>query len=65
MDRILKSALITHQLKNNFIKKDQLKNVGILINGVNMKTSSGYGYGKASTYQYQEVKKKKPWYKRS
>ena len=50
---------------NNFIKKDQLKNVGILINGVNMKTSSGYGYGKASTYQYQEVKKKKPWYKRS
>lgn len=50
---------------NNFIKKDQLKNVGILINGVNMKTSSGYGYGRASTYQYQEVKKKKPWYKRA
>jgi tyrosine-protein kinase Etk/Wzc len=49
----------------NFIKKEQLQNVGILINGVNMKTAYGYGYGKKYNYQYQEVKEKKPWYKRS
>lgn len=50
---------------NNFIKKEQLKNIGILINGVNMKTAYGYGYGKTSSYQYQEINEKKPWYKRS
>lgn len=50
----------------NFIKKEQLQNVGILINGVNMKSEYGYGYGKKYNYQYQDVKeKKKPWYKRS
>lgn len=49
---------------NSFIKKGQLKNVGVLINGVNMKTAYGYGYGRNYSYQYQEVKVKKPWYKR-
>ncbi|PTS93225.1 hypothetical protein DBR27_18750, partial [Flavobacterium sp. HMWF030] len=50
---------------SGFIKKEQLKNVGILINGVNLKTAYGYGYGVSYGYQYQEVKAKKPWYKRS
>ncbi|WP_343694788.1 polysaccharide biosynthesis tyrosine autokinase [Flavobacterium sp.] len=50
---------------SNFIKKDQLKNVGILINAVNMKTAYGYGYGQNYSYQYQEVKAKRPWYKRN
>ena len=50
---------------NSFIKNKQLKNVGILINGVNMKTAYGYGYGKNYTYQYQEMNLKKPWYKRA
>lgn len=49
----------------NFIKKEQLKNVGIVINGVNMKTAYGYGYGVSYGYHYQEAKVKKPWYKRS
>ena len=51
---------------NNLIKKDQLKNVGILINGVNMKTAFGYGYGygQSYTYEYKDAKAKKPWYKR-
>lgn len=49
---------------SNFIKKEQLKNVGIVINGVNMKNAYGYGYGASYGYQYQEVKVKKPWYKR-
>lgn len=48
---------------NNFIKKEQLKNVGILINGVNMKTA--YGYGMNYGYTYQEAKIKKRWYKRN
>lgn len=48
----------------NFIKKDQLKNVGIVINGVNLKTAYGYGYGVSYGYQYQEAKVKRPWYKR-
>ena len=56
-----KSALVQ---VNNFIKKEQLKNLGILINGVNMKTAYGYGYGQNYSYQYQEVNNKKPWYKR-
>ncbi|WP_289661598.1 GumC family protein [Flavobacterium panacagri] len=50
---------------SNFIKKEQLKNVGIVINGVNMKNAYGYGYGVSYGYQYQEAKVKKPWYKRS
>ena len=50
---------------SGFIKKEQLKNVGILINGVNLKTAYGYGYGVSYGYQYQEVKAKRPWYKRS
>lgn len=50
---------------NSFIKNEQLKNVGILINGVNMKTAYGYGYGKSYTYQYKEMNIKKPWYKRA
>lgn len=49
---------------SNLIKKEQLKNVGILINGVNMKTAYGYGYGVNYGYQYKETKEKKPWYKR-
>lgn len=53
-----KSSLV--QL-NNFIKKEQLKNVGILINGVNMKSTYGYNYG----YDYQEKKAKKSWFKKS
>lgn len=50
---------------NNFIKKEQLKNVGILINAVNMKTAYGYGYGPNYGYHYQETKIKRPWYKKS
>jgi capsular exopolysaccharide synthesis family protein len=50
---------------SNFIKKEQLKNVGILINGVNMKTAFSYGYGQSYGYQYQEAKVKKPWFKKN
>lgn len=50
---------------NKFIKKKQLKNVGILINEVNMKSSYGYNYGINYGYQYQEQKAKKSWFKRS
>ncbi|WP_348825373.1 GumC family protein [Flavobacterium aestuarii] len=49
------------QLKN-FIKKGQLKNVGIVINGISDKNVYGYGY----TYTYKEEKKdKKPWFKKN
>ena len=48
---------------NNFINKEQLKNVGIVINSVNMKKAYGYGYGQDYNYQYQELNLKKPWYK--
>lgn len=48
---------------NNFIKKEQLKNVGIVINGVNMKTAYGYNYGANYTYQYQEKNVKKSLFK--
>jgi capsular exopolysaccharide synthesis family protein len=59
-----KSSLV--QL-NNFIKKDQLKNVGLLINEVNMKSSYGYNYGVnyGYGYQYQEKKVKKSWFKKA
>ncbi|MBX9808081.1 MAG: polysaccharide biosynthesis tyrosine autokinase, partial [Flavobacteriaceae bacterium] len=52
---------------NNFIKKDQLKNVGVLINDVNMKSSYGYNYGVnyGYGYQYQEKKVKKSWFKKA
>jgi hypothetical protein len=52
---------------NNFIKKDQLKNVGILINGVTAKSSYGYNYGinYGYGYQYQEKKVKKSWLKKA
>lgn len=52
---------------NNFIKKEQLKNVGILINEVNMKSSYGYNYGVnyGYDYQYQEQKAKKSWFKKA
>jgi capsular exopolysaccharide synthesis family protein len=56
-----KSTLI--QL-NNFIKKEQLKNVGIVINGVSKKSAYGYNYGSNYSYQYQEKKIKNPWFKR-
>jgi capsular exopolysaccharide synthesis family protein len=49
---------------NNFIKKEQLKNVGIVINGVSRKSAYGYNYGSNYSYQYQEKKIKKPWFKR-
>jgi Mrp family chromosome partitioning ATPase len=59
-----KSALVR---LNNFIKKEQLKNVGILINGVNAKSSYGYNYGinYGYGYQYQEKKVKKGWFKKA
>lgn len=47
---------------NNFVKKEQLKNVGIVINGV--RKNSGYGYDYSYNYDYQDQSKKKPWYKR-
>ncbi|MFA9191526.1 polysaccharide biosynthesis tyrosine autokinase [Flavobacterium sp. FZUC8N2.13] len=50
---------------NNFIKKGQLKNVGIVINGVSKKSAYGYNYGSNYSYQYQEKTIKKPWFKRS
>jgi len=50
---------------NNFIKKEQLKNVGIVINGVSKKSSYGYNYGSNYSYQYQEQKIKKPWFIRA
>ena len=49
---------------NNFIKKKQLKNVGILINDVNMKSSYGYNYGINYGYQYEEQKVKKSLFKK-
>ena len=59
-----KSSLV--QL-NKFINKEQLKNVGILINEVNMKSSYGYNYGVnyGYGYQYQEKQVKKSWFKKS
>lgn len=48
---------------NNFIKKEQLKNVGIVINGVSKKSAYGYNYGSNYNYQYQEQKIKKSWFK--
>ena len=59
-----KSSLV--QL-NKFINKEQLKNVGILINEVNMKSSYGYNYGVnyGYGYQYQEKQAKKSWFKKS
>jgi len=48
---------------NKFIKKKQLKNVGVLINEVNMKSSYGYNYGINYGYEYQEPKTKKSWFK--
>jgi capsular exopolysaccharide synthesis family protein len=52
---------------NKFIKKGQLKNVGILLNEVNTKKSYGYNYGVnyGYGYQYQEKKEKKRWFKRA
>ena len=46
---------------NDFIKKGQLKNVGVVINGINKKSIYGYSY----SYTYQEKKVKVPWFKRS
>lgn len=44
---------------NNFIKKEQLKNVGIVINGVRLKNSYGYNYGSIYNQQQQEISVKK------
>jgi capsular exopolysaccharide synthesis family protein len=59
-----KSSLV--QL-NKFIKKEQLKNVGILINDVNTKKAYGYNYGVnyGYSYEYQEKKVKKSWFKKA
>ncbi|MGM8363559.1 GumC family protein [Flavobacterium sp. ARAG 55.4] len=46
---------------NDFIKKGQLKNVGVIINGISKKSAYGYSYN----YSYQEKKVKAPWFKRS
>lgn len=45
---------------NNFIKKGQLKNVGIVLNGINRKSTYGYNY----SYRYKEKKEKKSWFKK-
>lgn len=52
---------------NNFIKKGQLKNVGIIINQVSSKSSYGYNYGinYGYGYEYQEKKAKRSWFKKS
>lgn len=50
---------------NKFIKKEQLKNVGILINDVNTKSTYGYNYGVNYGYEYQEKKEKKSWFKKA
>jgi tyrosine-protein kinase Etk/Wzc len=39
---------------DNFVKKDQLKNVGIIINGVKMKNTYGYNYGAKHIHTYKE-----------
>jgi capsular exopolysaccharide synthesis family protein len=49
---------------NNFIKKEQLKNVGIIINRVSRKSAYGYNYGYSYSYQYEKQDIKKPWLKR-
>jgi capsular exopolysaccharide synthesis family protein len=46
----------------NLIDKGQLKNVGFVINGYNVKKGS-YGYGYNYGYDYGAEKTKKPWYK--
>ncbi|AWG22215.1 hypothetical protein FFWV33_12160 [Flavobacterium faecale] len=46
---------------SNFIKKGQLKNVGLVING--MRRNMGYGYDYAYTYKEENVKKS--WWKKS
>lgn len=46
---------------NNVIKKGQLKNVGIVINGFERKIGYGYDYG----YSYKEKKVKKSWFKKA
>ncbi|WP_418263489.1 polysaccharide biosynthesis tyrosine autokinase [Flavobacterium faecale] len=48
---------------NNFIKKDQLKNVGVLINSVSSKGLKSFTYGASYGYQYTEKKEKKSWLK--
>lgn len=50
---------------NNFIKKEQLKNVGIVINGVKMKNNSGYNYGMNYGHLNQNKKLKKSWFKKN
>jgi capsular exopolysaccharide synthesis family protein len=50
---------------NNLIKKEQLKNVGIIINGVKMKYTLGYNYVSNNSNMYQEKKIKKSWLKKS
>lgn len=46
---------------DNSIKKGQLKNVGIVINGINRKTNYGYNYAD----DYHQKKGKKSWFKKA
>ena len=50
---------------DNFIKKEQLKNVGVLINGVKTKGLNSFAYGASYGYDFQENTKKKSWLKRA
>lgn len=50
---------------DNFIKKEQLKNVGVLINGVKIKGLNSFAYGASYGYEFQEKTKKKLWLKRA
>ncbi|MEC5166774.1 capsular exopolysaccharide synthesis family protein [Flavobacterium sp. PL11] len=49
---------------NNMIKKNQLNNVGIIINDVSRKSAYGYNYGSNYNYNYNEMSLKKPWLRR-
>ncbi|WP_348799900.1 GumC family protein [Flavobacterium adhaerens] len=46
---------------SNFIKKGQLKNVGIVINAISKKDSYGYNYN----YGYKEKNEKKSWFNKA
>ena len=55
----------TLTLIDSFIKKEQLKNVGVLINGVKTKGLNSFTYGASYGYEFQEKTKKKSWLKRA
>ena len=51
---------------NNMIKKNQLNNVGVIINDVSRKSAYGYNYGSNYNYNYNynDLSVKKPWLRR-